>query len=151
MKTLCITPCGDRKIWKKYPDAGPQKARDVYTGPYAGKCIKYAETFYPFSWCILSAKYGFLLPDDVVHGPYNVTFKKKNTNPISVNELKIQAEVLGLSKYDKIIVLGGNKYANIISEVLDCQHIITPLKGFTMGFSIRRLNSAIQHFEILKS
>ena len=56
MKTLCIIPCGSKKIWDKYPDLGPQKARDVYIGPFAKKCREYAETFYGESFCILSAK-----------------------------------------------------------------------------------------------
>jgi len=36
MRNLCIAPCGQRKIWKKHPDAGPRKAKEVYAGPYAG-------------------------------------------------------------------------------------------------------------------
>jgi hypothetical protein len=30
---LVVIPCGKSKIWKKNPRAGPQKARDAYTGP----------------------------------------------------------------------------------------------------------------------
>jgi len=143
MKTLCIAPCGDRKIWKKIPDAGPQKARNVYTGPYAGKCIQYAEKFYPSSWCILSAKYGFLFPDDVIQGPYNVTFKRKNTNPITIDELLIQADEKGLEGYEKIIVLGGREYSNMVEKILYGKNIYVPLKGLAMGQSISKLKGAI--------
>jgi hypothetical protein len=143
MRTLCITPCGQRKIWQKYTEAGPQKARNVYTGPYAGKCIEYAERFYPFSWCILSAKYGFLFPDDIITGPYNVTFNKKSTNPIKVDELLIQIREKGFDKYDIIIVLGGKKYIEIVKNVLHGKGIIAPLSGLGIGQSISKLNSAI--------
>jgi len=62
MRTLCVIPCGKTKIWDKKPDAGSTNARDVYIGPFAKKCREYAEKFYSTSWCILSAKHGFLFP-----------------------------------------------------------------------------------------
>ena len=107
MKVLCIISCGNRKIWDKNPNAGLTRARDVYIGPFAKKCKEYAEKFYPSSWCILSAKYGFLFPDDIVPGPYNVTFNDKRTNPISVEELSKQVKEKGLDRYEKILVVGG--------------------------------------------
>ena len=73
MNTLCVTPCGSKKIRDIFPEAGPTPARDVYIGPFAQKCQQYAQGFYPLEWCILSAKYGFLFPDDIVPGPYNVS------------------------------------------------------------------------------
>ena len=117
MKVICIIPCGNRKIWDKNPNAGPTRARDVYIGPFAKKCKEYAEKFYPSSWCILSAKYGFLFPDDIVPGPYNVTFNDKRTNPISVEELSKQVKEKGLDRYEKILVLGGKKYVSMVRKV----------------------------------
>ena len=67
MKTLCIVSCGNRKIWDKNPKAGPTKAECVYIGPFAKKCREYALRFYPSSWYILSAKYGFLFPVWVIN------------------------------------------------------------------------------------
>ena len=87
MKTLCIVPCGNRKIWDKNPKAGPTKAECVYIGPFAKKCREYAMRFYPSSWYILSAKYGFLFPDELVTGPYNESFNDRKTNPITTKEL----------------------------------------------------------------
>jgi len=107
MKSLCIAPCGSKKIWSKNLKAGPAKARDVYIGPFAKKCREYAEKFYPSSWYILSAKYGFLLPDDVIPGPYNVSFNDKKTNPISLKDLARQAEQKKINKYKSVVVLGG--------------------------------------------
>jgi len=109
MKPLCIVSCGSRKIWDTNPNAGAAKAKYVYIGPFAKKCREYAERFYPSSWCILSAKHGFLFPDDIVPGPYNVSFNDKKTNPITIKELSVQKSEKGLDAYDRIIVLGGKK------------------------------------------
>ncbi|HHN64432.1 MAG TPA: hypothetical protein ENK09_03620 [Nitrospirae bacterium] len=145
MKVLCVVPCGNKKIWDKKPNIGLQKARNVYTGSFATKCKKYAEQFYPSSWVILSAKYGFLFPDDLVPGPYNVSFNDKNTNPITVNELRYQAEEKGLYGYEKIVVVGGKNYTKIIKDVFQNKEIYDPLsdcKG--IGYMMGKLNDAIK-------
>jgi hypothetical protein len=145
MNTLCIIPCGKRKIWDNEPDAGPTNARCVYIGPFAKKCREYAERFYPTSWCILSAKYGFLFPDDIVPETYNVTFKKKSTNPISQDELSNQIIEKELNKFDRIVVLGGKDYVNIIKEVFPKKKIHAPLTNcHGIGDMMGRLNDAIQ-------
>ena len=149
MKTLCIVPCGKRKIWEKFPDAGPQKAKDVYIGPYASKCNQYAQVFYPESWCIISAKYGLLLPDDIIPETYEVTFKRKRTNPISINELAYQVHEKGLDSYKSIVVLGGKVYCDIIDILFEGKNISKPLYGSGLGEAIKRLNEAIKSREPL--
>jgi hypothetical protein len=145
MKTLSIVSCGAKKIWDKKPGVGPTKAKDAYIGHFAKKCREYAEKFYPTSWCILSAKYGFLFPDEIVPGPYNVTFKKKSTNPISQNELSKQIIEKGLNKFDRIVVLGGKDYVNIIKAVFNQKEIHTPLSGCRgNGEMMKKINDAIQ-------
>lgn len=98
---------GKTKIWDKYPNHGPAPAKDVYIGPFSSKCKQYAELFYPDDWCILSAKYGFLFPEDIVPGPYNVSFNTKKTNPISLKDLSNQIKLKNLDKYEEVVVLGG--------------------------------------------
>ncbi len=145
MKTLCIVPCGNRKIWDKKPNAGPTKARDVYIGPFAKKCREYAEKFFPSSWCILSAKYGFMFPDEIISGPYNVSFNDKNTNPISLYELSNQVIEKGLDKYNRIVVLGGRYYINIVKAVFYQREIYAPLSDCQgIGYMMGKLNEAIQ-------
>jgi len=139
-----VVPCGSRKIWDSSPQAGPTKARDVYTGSFAKKCIEYAEKFYPDSYVILSAKYGFLFPDEIIPENYNVTFKDRKTNPIAVDELRKQAEKKGLTKYDEIVVVAGSDYANIVKKVFAGKKIITPLKGLGgMGVMMSAMRKAI--------
>lgn len=149
MKTLCIVPCGKRKIWEKISDVGPQKAKDVYIGPYASKCIQYAQIFYSESWCILSAKYGFLLPDDIIPETYEVTFKKKSTNPIIKDELVSQVLEKGLDSYKAIVVLGGKVYCDLIDILIKGKNISKPLYGSGLGTAIKRLNEAIKSGEPL--
>ena len=76
------------KIWDKNPQKRSVKAKDVYIGSFAKKCIEYAENFYPESWIILSAKHGFLEPDEVIQNSYDVCFHDNNLNNISIIELR---------------------------------------------------------------
>lgn len=142
---LCVVPCGSLKIWDKNPDAGAVRARDVYIGNFARTCIEYAEKFYPSSYVILSAKYGFLFPDELIPGNYNVTFKDPKTNPISVEELRKQAEQKGLMKYDEIVVVAGGDYVKIVEKVFRGKRIVAPLKGLGgMGQMISAMKKAIR-------
>jgi len=145
MKRLCVVPCGSSKIWSKNPNAGPTKARDVYIGSFARACIEYAETFYPNSFVILSAKHGFLFPDELIPENYNVTFNDPKTNPIGVDELRKQAEMKGLMKYDEIVVVAGSNYVNIVKKVFEGKKITAPLKGLGgMGQMISVMKKAIK-------
>ncbi|GFP24686.1 hypothetical protein HKBW3S25_00123 [Candidatus Hakubella thermalkaliphila] len=145
MKTLCIVPCGNRKIWDKTPNIGSTEAKDVYIGPFAKKCREYDEKFYPSSWCILSAKYGFLFPSDIVPGPYNVSFNDRKTNPITTKELSAQMAERKLSNYERIVILGGKNYVEMANEVFSSKEILTPLsdcKG--IGYMMGKLNDSIK-------
>lgn len=144
MKTLCIVPCGVSKVWDKNPNAGPTAARNVYIGPFATVCRKYAEKFFPKSWCILSAKYGFLFPDDIVPGPYNVTFNKKKSEPITLNQLSSQLKRKKLNRYNAVVVLGGKNYTNRIEILYSGVLIYSPLKNLRgMGYMMQKLRRAI--------
>ena len=144
MSTLCIVPCGGKKIWDKNPKAGPTEAQYVYIGPYSKKCIEYAKKFYPNSWCILSAKHGFLFPNDIVPEPYNVTFNDKKTNPISTKQLFQQAKAKGLDKFDEIVVLGGKAYVDRVIAVFPNKKIRVPLSHKRIGEKLKSLNDAIK-------
>ncbi len=143
MSVLCIVQCSDRKIWDKHPDMGAVRARDAYTGLLTKTAIIYAEKFHKNSWVILSAKYGFLKPDDIVPGPYNVTFKRKSTGPINVEELIRQAQEKNLYRYDIIVVLGGKEYAEVVKRVFPNKKIIEPLKGLRYGEKVKKLKEAL--------
>ncbi|MCK4359153.1 MAG: hypothetical protein KAW92_10520 [Candidatus Cloacimonetes bacterium] len=144
MNTLCIIPCGSKKIWDKNSDIGPTKAKDVYIGVFAQKCRDWAKLFYPNTWCILSAKYGFLFPNDIVPGPYNVSFKNVDLNQITIHELRKQVEEKNLNEYDQIVVLGGKFYVDKIKRLFKNAEIITPLAGCKgIGYIISKLKTEI--------
>ena len=144
MKEICIVPCGSKKIWDKNSKAGPTKAREVYIGPFAKKCREYAEKFYSSSWCILSAKYGFLFPDDIISRPYNVSFNKPTKDAVSIEELKKQIPKKKMKGYMKVVILGGKNYVNILKQVFPDKKIHTPLSGCKgIGYMMGMLNDAI--------
>lgn len=145
MKTLCIASCGKSKIWDKLPQVGPTPARNVYVGPFSGACGRYAEKFYPGSWCILSAKYGFVFPDELIPESYNVSFNDRHSNPISAVELCKQAQEKGLLDYDRIVVMGGANYRQMMTIVFKGKQLDFPLQGMkAMGPMIGWMNQAIR-------
>ncbi|MEM3396412.1 MAG: hypothetical protein QW620_06180 [Thermoplasmata archaeon] len=84
---------------------------------------------------------------------YNVTFKKKHTNPISVDELSKQIIEKGLGQYDRIVVLGGEDYVEVVKKAFEKaslkKEILTPLAGLRSGERAHCLTEAIQKNEPL--
>lgn len=145
MNALCVVPCGKSKIWDRDQGAGPTKARDVYTGPFARRCKEYAETLHPTSWCILSARYGFLFPDDIVPGPYNVTFNRKRSGPITLEQLRAQVPVKNLDSFSRIVVLGGRDYVKMLRQLFPDTPIDEPLAGCKgIGHMMRRIGELLR-------
>ena len=144
MSTLCIVQCGEQKIWKKYPVIGPVRAKEAYTSPYFKKNRAYAERFGD-GWVILSAKYGFLSPEDKIED-YNVTFKLKKSRPISDQELKIQVLKKGLDKYSTVLVLGGKEYLDAVKVAFsDTSCIIqSQFEGLSIGQRMRAIDHALK-------
>jgi len=145
MKRLCIVPCGSRKIWQKNPNAGATRAKDVYIGPFAKKCIEYAEKFHLDHYRILSAKYGLVSPDFLIPQNYDISFSRRSGLVISMERLREQILDEGLTKrYREIIVLGGHEYVSRITAIFDHSAIHTPLaacKG--IGFMMQKLNGSL--------
>lgn len=128
MKDLCIVTCGKRKIWDIDVEAGPTAAKNVYVGPLSKKAKEYAEKYYSENWMILSAKYGFLNPTDIIPEDYDYCFNIKKSKKISIDELEIQVLNKNLKEYNKIIVLGGKFYTDMILNLFPDNEIITLLK-----------------------
>ncbi|MEK3701280.1 MULTISPECIES: DUF6884 domain-containing protein [unclassified Paenibacillus] len=147
-KSLCIIPCGAAKIWDKQPSIGPVEAQNVYTGVFAVACQRYAKTFFDH-WVILSAKYGFLFPEDMIPEDYNVSFIKPSSETILIAQLKEQAESKGLFKYQEITVLGGKHYADRAKAVFNQgQELFFPLSDCTgIGYMLQRLTRALEGHE----
>jgi hypothetical protein len=119
-------------------------ARHAYTGGPFVMNRKYAERFGD-DWMVLSAKYGFLRPDTPVEGPYNVTFKKKASQPIGVAALREQVRRLGLDHYDEIIGLGGKEYLAALSGAFagTGASLKFPFEGLPIGKMLQATKKAL--------
>lgn len=142
MRTLVVVPCGAKKVWADRPHLGAVAARDAYTGTPFKVNRAYAEAVGD-AWVILSAKYGFLHPDDVIPGPYEVTFKRKKTEPVSVAMLRQQVRDLQLAAYDRVIGLGGVEYRAALTGAFDPGTVLEfPFAGLALGYSLQATKAA---------
>ena len=142
--TLVVVPCGKRKIWDRYPSAGPTKAQDVYIGAPFKVNREYAEK-YSNRWVILSAKYGFIDPGFVISRDYDVTFKDASTNPISERALKEQIKRKALHSFDTVVVLGGRDYADVVYNAFGGLkvRVKAPVAGLPLGRAMGAVRKAI--------
>jgi len=149
---LIIVGCGKKKIWDRYPDAGPTQAKDAYVGPYFGLNRRYAE-YLGYDWLVFSAKYGFVRPDFVIAGNYNVTFKNPATHPISTDELRRQLFQLQLGRYDIVTILGGQDYIGRVEEAfagMDAR-FETPFAGPGIGKQMAMIKAILGEEEAIYS
>ncbi len=143
--TLVVVPCGRSKIWDKNPDTGLSVAKDAYTGSPFKVNRKYAE-FIGSGWVILSAKYGFITPDFVLPGPYEVTFKRKSSGPVAFDVLKQQVTELSLDQFAIVIGLGGKEYRIAIAEAFAGTDIKIqfPFEGLPIGKAMQATKLATE-------
>ncbi len=146
MSTLVIIPCGQKKIWDKHLYLHrPVRAWCAYTGGSFKLNWKYATTFGD-RWVILSAKYGYIPPGFKILENYNVSFKKKSSNPISVEELAKQIREQKLADFDRIIGLGGKEYREAMRiSFKEFNKIVEfPFAGLTIGRHMSAVKKALQ-------
>jgi hypothetical protein len=149
--TLYVAPCGKAKVWDSDPSRGPTPAGEAYTGTFAGAAAKYARAS-GAPWIILSAKYGFLRPTDLVPGPYDTTFLKPSADTVQVATLREQIASLDLGQFSFVVVLGGSAYAKRVKDAFagSAATVRTPLAGLGgMGHMISRLVRAREQHEAL--
>jgi hypothetical protein len=129
-----VVPCHQSKIWDRHPHAGPTPAKEAYAGPPFKVNRGFAERFGDM-WVILSAKFGFLLPEDEVPGPYNITFKFPATHPIQFDSLMQPVTGRGLNGFQTVIGLGGADYRRAIEAAFsetNCR-LLFPFAGLSLG------------------
>ncbi|WP_280770972.1 DUF6884 domain-containing protein [Salipaludibacillus daqingensis] len=147
MNEICIIPCGNKKIWSKQPNRQEVRAEEAYIGTFHRLCKTYAKHFFD-DFVILSAKHGFLHPDDFVDGPYDVSFSMKTNEVITNDELIRQVRNKGLDSYDRFVVLTGKKYVPILDHTLqkEAELIFPLLTSSGIGIMQRELKQAV-HFD----
>ncbi|HFQ5534661.1 TPA: DUF6884 domain-containing protein [Listeria monocytogenes] len=144
---LIIIASGKPKIWDKSPDIGPVKASEVYAGTFHRLSRAYAEQF-ANEYLILSPKYGFLRPDDIISKTYDVRFTMKGTSAdtIQLEELKEQWQKLQINPTEPIPMLGGKKFRGLLTSITDGKQVFNfPLDGASgIGVMQRNLKQAIE-------
>ena len=147
MKRLCIIPCGKKKIWDKHSNYGPMEAKDVYISPFGKACQAYATMFFE-SWVILSAKHGFLRPNDIVLENYDLAFDSKSDEVISIEQLQKQLVDKSLLQFDEIVLLAGKKHKKVVTKLYPEEMITYPLEGCKgIGYMLQRLKEAVKEGE----
>lgn len=141
---LVVVPCGRRKVWRERPSAGPIPARFAYTGSLFRANRAFAKR-HGDRWVVLSAKYGFIAPDFVIPGDYDVTFDGRAAGAISVYELRRQVRAQGLDRFDVVIALGGAAYASRVRAAFSgsAARVIAPVEGLRLGEMLRRMKAII--------
>ena len=96
-------------------------------------------------WLVLSAKYGFIEPDSVIPGPYDVSFKKKQSDPIGVESLHVQVAQLDLHEISTVVGLGGAEYRAKVRLVFGNQvaSLEYPFEGLKLGYMLQATKQAI--------
>ncbi|MED2754075.1 hypothetical protein P4278_07335 [Bacillus thuringiensis] len=144
MKRLCIIPCGKKKIWDKHSNYGPMEAKDVYISPFGKACQAYASMFFE-NWVILSAKHGFLRPNDIVLKKYDLAFDSKSDEVISIEKLQKQMVDKSLLQFDEIVLLAGKKHKKVVTKLYPEEMITYPLEGCKgIGYMLQRLKEAVK-------
>ena len=140
---LIVVPSGQAKIWKFDPKHGPAKAMDVYTGSPFQVNKAFAQLFSD-RWVILSPKYGFMDPDFMIPEDYGVAFKKPETKPTGLEELKKHVQEKNLLDFNIVVALGGEEYADIVTRLFSKNsRVVTPTKGLAMGMGMQRIKSLL--------
>ena len=141
---LIIVPCGLSKIWHRHPERGAVPAKDAYTGNLFKLNRKYAEKF-GSEWMILSAKFGFIDPDFVISEPYDVTFSRPGTRPISACELKAQVNEIALNPNKLVVGLGGAAYRDAVQKAFDDtgMSLVFPFSGLPLGMMLQATKNAL--------
>jgi hypothetical protein len=143
-QTLVVVPCGKGKIWDRDQRRGPTAARHAYVGAPFKVNRECAERFAE-RWVILSAKYGFVDPDFIIPGPYNVTFKDRSTRPVSIDTLRQQARGMGLDGFPRVVGLGGREYREAVAEVFRAcvGELHFPFAGLAQGKAMSAVKRAV--------
>jgi hypothetical protein len=127
VSTLAVIPCSREKVWDLEPKRGAVQAAMAYRSAFHHLARAYAEK-HADGWVILSAKYGFLAPADIVEGAYDVTFGRPDDPTISDQALARQA-TSRWAEFSTVLVLTPKLYEQRVRDAFQFAQIIAPLKG----------------------
>lgn len=142
---LVIVPCGTATIWDQDPYAGPTPAYHAYRGTPFKLNRAYAERF-AHRWVLLSAKYGFIQPNFPIPEPYDVSFRKKSTNPVHIDTLIKQISDMRLDTFRVAVGLGSKELRWVVELAFEGTGVITvfPFANLPLGTSMHVIKHAIE-------
>ena len=121
------------------------KAADIYVSSLFTKSRRFVEQSCD-SWFILSAKYGLILPSEVIE-PYEETLNKKSKIERVNWALKVWAKLRNYIKPgDRITILAGERYRENLLPLLQeygCR-IEIPLQGLGIGLQLQWLSLRLE-------
>jgi len=125
MKILLIHSCSSKKLNK------PALVKDFYKGQLFGMLLKLAKN-HSLDWIVISGKYGLLKPNDFIE-PYDSKIKTKEDieriKGLTIHKLKPMIE-----NYDKILVIMGKNYRDVIRSLINDKFIIITHKKGLFGY-----------------
>jgi len=124
-KVLVITGCTKEKLGSDSSVKAP--AKQMYQGRLFKLVRKFCESM-KIDYLIISAKYGLLHPDEIIEGYEKVLRTKKDVEEIRpIVEEKLRPI---LRNYDKILVIAGKRYREVLSNLWDERFITIKSKGY---------------------
>lgn len=120
--TLCYISCTKEKIWDIAPHLEGVQASCAYRNSDFILANNISEKL-GGRIIIFSAKYGFLDPTDIIPGPYDITFSRKDDPVISMNDLHQQADQKKLLSYNDIHVFCSEPYHQRIKTIYNKEKI----------------------------
>ncbi|MEM2506502.1 MAG: tRNA-guanine transglycosylase DpdA [Nitrososphaeria archaeon] len=124
-KVLIITECSKEKLG--YNSSVKAPAKKMYQGRLFKTVREYAETM-DFDYVIISAKYGLVFPEEIIEGYEKVIQTKEDVEDIrSIVEKKLKPI---LQNYEKIVIIAGEKYREILRNLWDERFISVKSRGY---------------------
>lgn len=116
----------------------------MYILAHSEKRVRRMQLCFFENWVILSAKHGFLRPNDIVLENYDLAFDSKSDEIISMEQLKQQMIEKELLQFDEIVLLAGKKHKKVVTQLYQEEIIKYPLAGCKgIGYMLQRLKGAV--------
>jgi hypothetical protein len=124
-RVLVITECTKQKLG--YDSSVRTTAKEMYQGRLFKWVKRYCKAM-GFDYAIISAKYGLVLPEEMIEGYEHVLRTEDDIKSIQSNVERKLAQLL--RKYDKIIVIAGEKYRKVLHNLWDDRFITIRSSGY---------------------
>ena len=93
------------------------------------------------NWVILSAKHGFLRPNDIVLENYDLAFDSKSDEVINIEQLQKQMVDKSLLQFDEIVLLAGRSIKSSDKVISRRNDYISARGCKGIGYMLQRLKS----------